>query len=117
MSPWVYALTVALLVLTAFVLTDALDSNRTPRVPAFSEGSEGSSPNMNWPEAKTEGVTMPPAVVGAVANIPSWPTICPASIRLRRNIPPIITIGPGFRLNIELTTDVTQLVRAVVTGF
>jgi type IV secretory pathway VirB10-like protein len=33
------------------------------------------------------------------------------------NIPPTITIRPGFRLNIELTTDVTQLIRAVVTGF
>jgi hypothetical protein len=44
MSRRLYALTVALLVLTAFVLTYALDSNRTPPEPAHSEGSEGSSP-------------------------------------------------------------------------
>jgi type IV secretory pathway VirB10-like protein len=68
MSRRVYALTVTLLVLTAFVLTYALDSNRTPPLPAHSEASEGSSPNMNWPEAKTESVTMPPAAVGAVAT-------------------------------------------------
>jgi type IV secretory pathway VirB10-like protein len=68
MSRRVYALTIALLVLTAFVLTYALDSNRTPPEPTHSEGSEGSSPNMNWPEAKTERVTMPPPAVGAVAT-------------------------------------------------
>ena len=68
MSRRVYTLTIALLVLTAFVLTYALDSNRTPPEPAHSAGSEGSSPNMNWPEAKTERVTMPPAAVGTVAT-------------------------------------------------
>src|SRR5262245_6636674 len=68
MSRRVYALTIVLLVLTAFVLTYALDSNRTPPVPAHPEGSEGSSPNMNWPEAKTESVTMLPTAVGAVAT-------------------------------------------------
>jgi type IV secretory pathway VirB10-like protein len=68
MSRRAYALTVALLVLTTFVLTYALDSHRTPPEPPHPEGSEASGLNMSWPHAKNESLTIPAVAVTAVAT-------------------------------------------------
>jgi type IV secretory pathway VirB10-like protein len=68
MSRRVYALTVGLLVLVAFILTCALDSNRTPPQAPRPEGGEGSGVNMSWPRAKDESVTTPPAAVAIPAT-------------------------------------------------
>ena len=68
MSRRVYGLTIGLLVLVAFILTYALDSNRTPPLAPRPNGGEGSGGNVSWPQAKEESVTTPPAAVATVAT-------------------------------------------------